>query len=238
VVSGGISDNYNTTLSFIDDIGKQLERQKIKFRFIPGNTDYYYTISDTDSVVDKEKKFREIQSLYLTSHYSLVTHPVITRNVRLVGLDTWYDYSLYRGKPRDFKDIAKKSYLFLRNRDNDYITSSSDYLMGVSNVFDTRYTKECIDLMISKLDFYRRKHGACANNIVVTYFKTSKAFLGNSPVEKYMGAFEGSSRYHEVFRRYGVTTCIFGKSSKVRNATLDSIKYINSNRKMEVLNFD
>lgn len=235
IIVGGISTDYRVTVRFIEELGLALKDNDIKLRFIFGNTDLYYK----DDVIDKEKKVNEIMSMYRRSPYYLPNNSIITRNVRIVGAETWYDYSLYRGKPKDFKDISKKKILmFKANDDNRYITNESDYSLGLKNVYDIRYSRLCASLMKNRIEFDRRRHGDCSYNVVVTYFKSSKSLLGMSLIDKYMGAFEGSSVYHDICKENNVTDYIFGSyTPKKRIVILDNIRYLGVSKKMEVVEF-
>lgn len=234
IVSGGISNDYLITLKFVEDIGQLLDKEGIRFRFIIGNTDLYYK----DDVVNKENKVRSILSMYQRSPYYLPYNAILTRKVRIIGAESWYDYTLYRGKPRDLREISSKKILMFENEDNTYITNASDYSLGLGNMFDIRYCKECAERLNAMLDSYNRKHGDCTYNVVVTYFKTSKTFLGNSFIEKYMGAFEGSTVYHELMKKHKVTNCVFGSPSKRKETLLDGIGYLNADNKIRVVNYD
>ena len=225
IISGGISNNYHITLSFIEELGRQLKGVGTKLRFIVGNTDFYYPLDEY--VVDKVRKFKSILNLYRNNPYYLPRSPIISRRVRIVGSESWYDYSLYRGKPRDLKDITKKRYFIFSNKDNKYITDPMDYTLGFENLFDIKYSKECIDMLRQKLESDIQKHGVCDRSVVITYFKGSKTLLGNSPISKYMGAFEGSLDIGRVIKSYRVDTCIVGKKSSRVSATVDGVLYFN-----------
>ena len=231
VISGGISNNYNITLKFVSDLGSVLNEFGTGLRFVAGNSDFYYS---DENIVDKEKKFRQILSTYRENRYYLPYNPILTRTVRIVGAETWYDYSLYRGKPRDLRDISKKRILFFRNKDNKYITNESDYTLGLNNTFDIRYSKECAYSLKNELESHNRKHGRCIYNIVVTYLKTSKIFLGNSFIDKYMGTFEGSSVYHDIMKNNLISDCVFGKHSDREDSIIDGIRYKCSSGKVRV----
>lgn len=235
VVSGGISCNYHITLRFVDELGKQLKEIGTKLRFIVGNTDLYYPKDEIS--LDKKAKFLEIIGKYRSSQYYLPNHPILTRSVRIIGAESWYDYSLYRGKPINLRDITKKRFLFISNKDNLYITDKDDYTLGLENTFDYQYSNECCTSLNNELRAQMSKHGDCPYNVVVTYFKGSKALLSNSFMSKYFGAFEGSLKLGDIMRNNRVTHCMYGLNSDKKIVRMNGISYINTSGKVEVENY-
>lgn len=234
VVAGGISNNYLITLRFIDEVGRQLSLQgNTVLRFVAGNTDFYYR----DSVVDKEKKFNEIRAEYRNCRYYLPTHPIIKHDMRVVGAETWYDYSLYRGKPKRLRDITKKSIGVLKNPDVEYITDAEDYTLGLENIFDMRYSKQCEHDMISELERLYKKCGRCVPNICVQYFYPSQIFLNHGLLEGYFGTFKGSNSYHKLMKDRGVTDCIFGVQSDRKSIKYDGISYLNAGKSLRSVTY-
>lgn len=234
VVSGGISYNYDITLRFIERLGKLLKESDIKLRFIVGNTDFYYT--EFASVIAKEDKFREILRAYNISEFYLPTHPIITKNLRMSGFETWYDYTLYRGRPCDLKDVTKKSILFVRNRDNDFITDRDDYTLGVNNTFDKRYTDETLSDMKRRLEANENNYARVTYNIAVQYFSPSKSLLKSGLFGNYFGTFCGSMKYLELLKCYRVNQCVVGVPCRDRIANINGIRFYNPDAKqiMEV----
>lgn len=235
VCSGGISNNYQTTIKFIEELGKQLRSMGIGFRFITGNTDYYYP---NDSVVNKEAKFREIQTMYNSSPYYLPNNPIVTKDIRIQGFETWYDYTLYRGKPKELKDITKKSLMLFKNKDVVYITNKSDYLSGISDTFDTRYCLETQRKMISKLDLAQNKWGTPTHNVAVMWFVPNVNFLKDSLFEKYFGTFKGSAKYLRVLSDYKVTDCIIGiPCNNPYPERIKGIRFYNTNNQIYTVEY-
>lgn len=235
VVSGGISNNYHITLSFIKELGKQLANEGIELRFIVGNSDFYYP--DNEVTLDKETKFRDILHSYRISEYYLPTHPIFTRDTRILGSESWYDYSLYRGKPKPLKDITKKQWLFFHHPDNLYITDPSDYTLGIENLFDTRYCKECLNSLKREIQFQYTRHGACENLVIVTYFKSSKALLSDSLKSKYFGTFEGSLHLGELLSSLKVTQNIYGLPFTKDTVKMNGVSYISSSENVRVIEY-
>lgn len=233
VVTGGISYNYEVTLKFIDSLGRLLKESGIILRFIAGNTDFYYT--SYASVIDKEAKFRDILRIYHESEYYLPTHPIITKSVRIVGAESWYDYTLYRGKPRDLKNITRKSLLFLKSRDNEFITNKDDYTLGINNTFDKRYTQETLLALKSRLESNEQKYATVSYNIVVQYFAPTKAVLKSGIFQDYFGTFSGSMKYMDILRLYRINYCVVGIPCKSRMLNSGSMVILNpdSNKIME-----
>ena len=233
ILAGGISNNYQTTLSFVNELGKQLEICGTKLRFIVGNTDLYYD----EAVVDKSKKVREILEIYSKNKYYLPKFPILTRYVRIIGNESWYDYSLYRGKDISLENVTKKKKLWYVNKDNKYITDKNDYCLGLDSIFDTIYTKSCISGLSRKLDAYQRKHGDCKYNVVVQYFKTDKQQIPKGVLSKYKGTFEGSAYVSKVLKNYGVTQCVIGSKCRDELINIDGVHYINSLGKVKVIEY-
>ena len=235
VCSGGISRNYQTTVKFVEELGKQLTSFGIGFRFIVGNTDYYYP---KDSEVNKQAKFRKIQAIYNASPYYLPNNPINAKNTRIHGFESWYDYSLYRGKPRELKSITNKSFFGFKNDDVVYITNKHDYLSGIEDTFDIRYCHETQSKMISKLDLALNKWGTPLHNVAVMWFVPSINFLKNTPIEKYMGTFKGSQKYLDILCTYNISECIIGiKCNDPYPERLRGIKFLNSSNQITVVEY-
>lgn len=221
VVCGGISNNYQTTISFVEEIGKRLSREGITFRFLCGNTDFYYR----EGTADKEGKFREILSKYRNNQYYLPKRPLIFSDTWLLGSETWYDYSLYRGKPVKLSKITKKSYWGRSNPDSVYITSPEDYVFGLNNLFDTRYTKECKEEMDRLVYQYLKRIKRPQRLVIAEYFYPSQIFLQEGFYEKYFGTFKGSSEFIKVMEKYGITDCIVGLDTQRKSFSFEGIRY-------------
>lgn len=235
VVNGGISSNYLTTLRFVDVISKILEKESIQFRFLCGNTDFYYQ----ESVVDKEGKFRDILSRYRNNQRYLPKHPIIYQDTWIMGFETWYDFSLYRGKPTTLKSIMKKRKLFKKNLDGVYLSNEDDYILGTKNLFDVRYTEECVSEMKRQIDKKLDNMKFPKHLIVSQYFYPSQIFLKNKFLEDYFGTFKGSSKFINVLESRKVTDCIVGMDTDRRNISFEGIHYICSSGKGIVgLNYD
>lgn len=208
VCSGGISSDYHTTLFFVNKLGSECKKEGIDFHFIIGNTDLYYP--KNEAMADKESKFVDVLRKYQENEFYLPNHPIFGKGIRICGFETWYDYSLYRGNSRDLRDITKKSMLFLKNKDVVYLTNKSDYIAGVNDTFDKRYTNQTISKMVSRLDSYHQRWGQPYHNVVVQYFMPSKSFLKESYMENYFGTFKGSLQYLDILKSHHVTDCVIG----------------------------
>ena len=85
-----------------------------------------------DYYVDKEAKFREILRDYRSMEYYLPNHSLnLKGSIRITGLESWYDYSLYRGDGCDLKKITKKSFMGIKNK--DVINHFQTQVAGVSS---------------------------------------------------------------------------------------------------------
>lgn len=221
ILCGGISDNFKISTSFVESLNKALSFEKIRLKFISGNTDFYY---DDRDIVDKETKFFETLKVFRNDTCYFPKSSIFSNGISINGIESWYDYSLYRGKPADLRDITRKSLLWYRNRDNDYITGKDDYMLGYNNLFDIRYTNSCLDDMDLKLKNEFRKHGKTVYNIVVMYFYPIKAMLSEGFINRYSGTFSGSSKFFEVMKDNNVTDCVVGKSCNKGTLRVDGIR--------------
>jgi hypothetical protein len=236
VCSGGISDNYHTSLFFIEKLGSECKRENIEFRFIVGNTDLYYP--STEGNADKENLFNTILEKYKESNYYLPNYPIFSRNTRICGFETWYDYSLYRGKSIDLKDITKKSFMFKKNKDVVYLTNASDYIGGINETFDRRYAIQTFSKMTSHLESYQQRWGYPVHNVVVQYFMPAKSFLKESRSENYFGTFKGSLQYMEILKSEKVTDCIIGiECRKDYPKYVNGIRFLNPSRVLQEVEY-
>ena len=228
VLTGGISENYISTLEYINKLGSGLRQADIKLRFIYGNTDFYYK----ESVVNKIEKFYEIKNTYNTNEYCLMTHPIIKQKLWIIGTDTWYDYSLYRGNPIQLKTISKKKKFFKKNRDNDYITDSGDYVLGVNNTFDCIYTKECLGSLDRNLNRYEQRMLDPVYKVIVGYFYSSKVMLMDSMFENYFGTFKGSDKMFDILQKHKVTDYICGIKARSNTIKYNGVSLVGATDKI------
>lgn len=228
ILTGGISDNYIHTLRYINKLGSELKEADIRLRFIYGNTDFYYK----ESVVNKLDKFYEIKSSYTNNEYCLQTHPIITQKIWIIGTDTWYDYSLYRGKSVQLKSISKKKKLWKKNRDNNYITDSGDYVLGVNSTFDYLYTKECIESLDRNLSRYEQRMLDPIYKVIVGYFYPSRVMLKNSLLEDYFGTFKGSDKMFNILQKHRVTEYISGIESRSNTIKYSGVSLVGATDKI------
>ena len=239
ILVGGISNDFDISYKFAEILGDRLKREGILFRFIAGNTDYY-----SDSVgVDKEKSFREKKEKFMLHPYYLSTNSVLRSNIVISGIESWYDYSLYRGKPVNLSKILKKRTLLHRNYDARYITDEDDYSLGRDNVFDVRYTRECLEGLDSRLRSIKHRIGDVKYNVLVQYFYPSKIFLSNKQSlfdnTGYFDAYKGSDRFLTIMRYSGsVTDCVIGMSSERNSTTLSGIRFETCTNKIKVIEYD
>lgn len=235
ILCGGISLNYNETLDFISLIKKYLSNNGVKFRFIPGNTDFYYKVP----VVDKKNKFNEIRDLYLSHQNCLITHPILTSSVRIIGTESWYDYSFYKGSPISLKNIVKKSRLFglVKNKDVVYITDSNDSLK-LSSTFDYKYSNLCKDSLVNTLKDYEKKYMKPVHSVIVGYFYPLPVFLPKGIFSGYFGTFKGSN-LEKILNQFYITEYVFGLSSSVVNDFFyNNIRFINPKKDIFVRDYD
>lgn len=236
IFNGGIYDNCEKLLSFVEYIQKQFQLRDLKtvVRFNVANTDYY---SNT-SIIDKVGRFYEIDTIFKNHNLYLPRNPIITSNVWLFGIDTWYDYTLYRGEPISLQEITKKdnrsrfTRLFKErvNFDNFNITDPSDYAFGLDNTFDVKHTKDCVDAFRYMCDKYDRTIAQPVQKIVCGYFYSNSLFLSDNPKrDGYYDAFSGSLKFDDTFKSHGITEYVCGKNGSYRShVKRDGILYRNS----------
>lgn len=215
------STNYLIALNFIDDLGDSLRTNgnSTSLRFIAGNRDFYYYKSDMPVGYGKDVMFDYIMKLYKQSPYCLYTNPIIMSDLMILGAETWYDYSLYRGSPVNLKAITKKRKYLLSfdNNDNKYITDKDDYLNGLKETFDYKYTNQCVKSLNDLLYKYHRLQIEPKYKVVVGYFYPSRKMLYKGFLEDYFGTFKGSIRFIPILKSYRVTDYMTGCYSKIKD---------------------
>lgn len=236
ILNGGIVHNYVKLLDIVDTLQEMFKEHSIHtvVRFNVGNIDYYYK----DVVIDKVGKFYEIDKIFKNHRLYLPRNPIITGSVWVMGCDTWYDYSLYRGEPttlqkvtlKDNRNVFTRLFTTSRNKDNVYITDSSDYCYGVNSTFDVKHTEECVESFRSMCDRYDKTISQPLHKIVCGYFYSNHLYL-SSHINRdgYYDAFSGSMKFDDIFKSRGITEYICGKSSSYRTQVLkDGVRYRNS----------
>lgn len=222
ILVGGISKDFNITLSFVCQLGDELQHLGIGFRYIVGNTDFYMNKVDSDKLTT----FNDCRRKYSNNKYYLPTHPNLGSNLWIIGAESWYDYSLYRGKPISLSKLTKKRKGLIENKDVKYITDKDDYLLGINNTFDYKYNQECLNILDNSLHKVLQKRKRPERIVVVQYFYPYHIFLKDSGLyHNYFGAFTGSDKYKSVLNKHGVTDCVFGYNSDRKMITYDSIRY-------------
>lgn len=236
ILNGGIYSDSTRFLEFVEFLDTSFTSHDIhtKVLFNVSNIEYYSNSVSVDKVgqfYDTDKKFKN-HRLYLPRN------PIITKDTWIFGVDTWYDYSLYRGKPISLKDITKKDNrcffdkLFKKrvNLDNFNITDESDYAFGLQNTFDIKHTNDCVDSFRHICDRYDRTIAQPTNKVACGYFYSNALFLSDNPKrDGYNDAFSGSFKFDDTFKSHGITEYVCGKSSSYRShITMDGIMYRNS----------
>lgn len=236
ILNGGIYSDSTRFLEFVEFLDTSFTSHDIhtKVLFNVSNIEYYSNSVSVDKVgqfYDTDKKFKN-HRLYLPRN------PIITKDTWVFGVDTWYDYSLYRGKPISLKDITKKDNrgffdkLFKKrvNLDNFNITDDSDYAFGLQNTFDIKHTNDCVDSFRHICDRYDRTIAQPTNKVACGYFYSNALFLSDNPKrDGYNDAFSGSFKFDDTFKSHGITEYVCGKASSYRShITMDGIMYRNS----------
>lgn len=236
ILNGGIYSDSTRFLEFVDFLDTSFTSHNIhtKVLFNVSNIEYY-----SNSVfVDKVGQFYDTDKKFKNHRLYLPRNPIITKDTWIFGVDTWYDYSLYRGKPISLKDITKKdsrgffSKLFKKrvNLDNFNITDESDYAFGLQNTFDVKHTNGCVDSFRHICDRYDRTIAQPINKVACGYFYSNALFLSDNPKrDGYNDAFSGSFKFDDTFKSHGITEYVCGKASSYRShITMDGIMYRNS----------
>lgn len=236
ILNGGIYSDSTRFLEFVDFLDTSFKSHSIhtKVLFNVSNIEYY-----SNSVfVDKVGQFYDADKKFKNHRLYLPRNPIITKDTWIFGVDTWYDYSLYRGKPISLKDITKKdnrgffSKLFKKrvNLDNFNITDESDYAFGLQNTFDVKRTNDCVDSFRHICDRYDRTIAQPTNKVACGYFYSNALFLSDNPKrDGYNDAFSGSFKFDDTFKSHGITEYVCGKASSYRShITMDGIMYRNS----------
>lgn len=236
ILNGGIYSDSTRFLEFVDFLDTSFTSHDIhtKVLFNVSNIEYY-----SNSVfVDKVGQFYDTDKKFKNHRLYLPRNPIITADTWIFGVDTWYDYSLYRGKPISLKDITKKDNrgffgkLFNKrvNLDNFNITDESDYAFGLQNTFDVKHTNDCVDSFRHICDRYDRTIAQPTNKVACGYFYSNALFLSDNPKrDGYNDAFSGSFKFDDTFKSHGITEYVCGKASSYRShITMDGIMYRNS----------
>ena len=236
ILNGGIYSDSTRFLEFVDFLDTSFKSHNIhtKVLFNVSNIEYY-----SNSVfVDKVGQFYDTDKKFKNHRLYLPRNPIITKDTWIFGVDTWYDYSLYRGKPISLKDITKKDNrgffgkLFNKrvNLDNFNITDVSDYAFGLQNTFDVKHTNDCVDSFRHICDRYDRTIAQPINKVACGYFYSNALFLSDNPKrDGYNDAFSGSFKFDDTFKSHGITEYVCGKVSSYRSRiTMDGIMYRNS----------
>lgn len=236
ILNGGVYSDSTRFLEFVDFLDTSFTSHDIhtKVLFNVSNIEYY-----SNSVfVDKVGQFYDTDKKFKNHRLYLPRNPIITKDTWIFGVDTWYDYSLYRGKPISLKDITKKdnrgffSKLFKKrvNLDNFNITDESDYAFGLQNTFDVKHTNDCVDSFRHICDRYDKTIAQPTNKVACGYFYSNALFLSDNPKrDGYNDAFSGSFKFDDTFKSHGITEYVCGKASSYRShITMDGIMYRNS----------
>lgn len=236
ILNGGIYSDSTRFLEFVDFLDTSFKSHNIhtKVLFNVSNIEYY-----SNSVfVDKVGQFYDTDKKFKNHRLYLPRNPIITKDTWIFGVDTWYDYSLYRGKPISLKDITKKDNrgffgkLFNKrvNLDNFNITDESDYAFGLQNTFDVKRTNDCVDSFRHICDRYDRTIAQPTNKVACGYFYSNALFLSDNPKrDGYNDAFSGSFKFDDTFKSHGITEYVCGKASSYRShITMNGIMYRNS----------
>lgn len=236
ILNGGIYSDSTRFLEFVDFLDTSFKSHNIhtKVLFNVSNIEYY-----SNSVfVDKVGQFYDTDRKFKNHRLYLPRNPIITKDTWIFGVDTWYDYSLYRGKPISLKDITKKDNrgffgkLFNKrvNLDNFNITDESDYAFGLQNTFDVKRTNDCVYSFRHICDRYDRTIAQPTNKVACGYFYSNALFLSDNPKrDGYNDAFSGSFKFDDTFKSHGITEYVCGKASSYRShITMDGIMYRNS----------
>ncbi len=185
IIAGDISNSYNDTINFIDDL---IEKTKISVYFVPGNHDMW----------SEEKNTLEIYKNY-SNHPACLINKIINLSDKtsLVGDIGWYDYSFGNKKFSDdefnTKQYAQKTW--------------QDSLNTNWEMSDKQVAKLCYDNLENSLKKIENK-----DIILATHFLSHEKFLVPEAREpwEFFNAFLGSSFYKDLLFKYNVKYAVMG----------------------------
>ncbi len=185
IIAGDISNNYNETVNFIDDL---IAKSKISVYFVPGNHDMW----------SEEKDTLKIYKAYEKHPACLINKIVhLTKKTSLIGDIGWYDYSYGNKKFSDdefnTKQYAQKTW--------------QDSLNTNWEMSDKEVSKMCYDNLENSLEKLNNK-----DIILATHFLCHEEFLVPEIREpwEFFNAFLGSANYKDLVLKYNVKYAVMG----------------------------
>lgn len=186
IIAGDLTSHYKNIPKIIERI---LDGTSMDLRFIPGNHDLYR--QGGGSSLEAYEKL-------LKSPYNLITNPIVEKYFVIFGDTGWYDYS-YNPNGYTDKELEKKVYGMARWADKTYFNWD-----GASDQFVSEFF---LNRLKNNMEMYSDKE-----MIVVTHTVPFEKFVTykGDPYWDYFSAFIGSSKYGELYKKYGVKKCVFG----------------------------
>lgn len=204
LIAGDVSDDYQKTIDTVANVKKQLG---VPVYYVPGNHDMWsdnFKITSTQSIYEAFEK---------DSNCLLHGSVQLDEDTTLIGDIGWYDYSFGDTKfaTEDFEQMNYMDRTWqdkLKNQwTEDNLARSEKVLQSLENQLKRVKTKRII---------------------VMTHMVPIKEFTVTNPNEmwRYFNAFLGSSKLHELYRRYNVTHAICGHIHYRKRIIKDGITYI------------
>jgi len=188
LVAGDISNNYKTTLSYLDQLEAAVE---IPVCFVPGNHDMW----------DKEGEIKDARKIYemYEKRSGCLCQKVIKLNKdwAVTGAIGWYDYS--------FGDLAYSNEAFEKREKNERIWQ--DRIMVHWHESDQQFHKRMLTDLEEKLLACEGKNVIAVTHMIgIPEFKVPQS----RPDWDYFNAFLGSREYGELFEKHHVSYHFMG----------------------------
>ena len=204
LIAGDISDDYKITIDTVAFIKKQLG---IPVYYVPGNHDMWsenFKKTSTESIYDAFKQ---------DSNCLLHGSVMLDEDTTLIGDIGWYDYSF--GSTKFSKDDFERM--------NYMDRTWQDKLKNQWTVNNLARSRKVLKDLEDQLKQVKTKR-----IIVMTHMVPIKEFTVENPNDmwEYFNAFLGSSKLHELYRKYNVTHAICGHIHYRKSIIKDGITYI------------
>lgn len=199
-IAGDTSNNIQTTFDFI----KELNKRGIETYTILGNHEYWSTTYEKSQKREYDK--------YI--HGKTVD---IDDNTVVIGIDGFFDYSFILNVTNYYTEGIKKDVGMLTEIGKNTFDLSRSKIKNYEEVFTDMY---------SKLE-HQLKVNQGKRIIVVMHYVPHQNFIlyNNDKTWTSNNAFMGSSKYHELFKAYGVDQVIFGHTHTTFNDIIDNVQY-------------
>lgn len=189
VIGGDISNNFTTTMYFVEKLQEQAE---IPVYFIPGNHDFW-------EEKDARKNTREIYQLYKEHPQSLIEKPLqINEDYTLVGHPGWYNHAVYDEERFSPEEVERGKFRWTYWQDKmrmDWEMSDRDVSQHFANIIEQDLEKVTTD-----------------NIILLTHVVTVPEFTMPMPhrIFDFFNAYMATSDLKHVHKKYPITHQFMG----------------------------